>query len=54
MEWLVEHFSTIVVGILLLLLVVLAVVHLIKKRNKDGCGSCDGCPHAQDCTERKK
>lgn len=54
MEWLVEHFSTIVVGMLLLLLVVLAVVHLIKKRNKDGCGGCDGCPHAQDCTERKK
>jgi hypothetical protein len=51
MDWLMNRFSTILVGLLLLLLVIMAIIHLVRRRKKTECGSCDGCPHAQECKD---
>lgn len=49
--------STVLVGLVLLLIVGLIVFYLFRKRKKGGCAACPSgknCPHHYSCDEKKK
>ena len=56
-DWILGNLPSLLVGLSVLVLAVLAVVYLVRNRKRGGCsssGDCGACPMAGQCHGEKK